>query len=395
MLSRYQKTRKHTLAIVKPLCIEDFVCQPTDFVSPPKWHLAHTTWFFEVIILKEFTINYKPYHPQFNFLYNSYYKSVGSFIPQPQRGALSRPTVTDIIAYRSYVDVQMEKLLDPANSPSKKLLNLATIGLNHEEQHQELLWTDIKYILGKNPLKPAYQKNEKSIENPQNQLSKPTEWISITKNLYWIGANKQHFSYDCENPQHQVFLNDYQIKSQLITNAEYLKFIQDKGYHRHELWLSEGMKWVQEKHIQAPLYWEKISQEWYHYTLAGMQKIDLSKPVCHISFYEADAFCKWKGNSFRLPTEFEWETACRQVGSSFSWGTLWEWTSSAYRPYPGYQELDGTLSEYNGKFMMNQMVLKGASTATTPKHSRPSYRNYFSAETQWQLTGIRLIQISS
>ena len=354
--------------------------QPIVDVSPPKWHLGHTTWFFETFILIPHAKGYNVFDPNYNFVFNSYYETIGARVIRTDRGNLSRPSVEDIYKYRAYVDEAMQQWL--SSELNDDLLPLITLGLNHEEQHQELLVTDIKYILGNNPLMPAY--NESGVIT-NNEITDDS-YISIPEGVYEVGFEGDGFCFDNELNRHKVYLQNYKIAKHLVTNEAYLKFINNDGYKSHQYWHSEGFEWVKIHHIEAPMYWHLIDDEWHHYTLNGLQPLDLKAPVCHISFYEAAAFAAWKGK--RLPTEFEWEIAATQ----FNWGQRWEWTDSAYLPYPGFKRAEGAIGEYNGKFMVNQMVLRGASEATPPHHSRITYRNFFQTGLRWQYTGIRLAE---
>ena len=377
LADRYLAVRKHTEEICKPLMLEDFVVQPDPDVSPPKWHLAHTTWFFEEFLLAPHFKNYRRFHPQYSYLFNSYYESVGERILRLHRGNMSRPTVEEMYQYRAYVDGHMQMLLADAN---QEVVPLLEIGLNHEQQHQELLFTDIKFILGHNPLFPPYK-----IDFPETYTRETDDTFShIPGGEYSIGYKGYGFSYDNEHGVHNVMLNPFYISKRLVTNGEYLQFIIDGGYQRWEYWHSDAWTWVKEKDIRGPLYWYFIDGAWHRYSMAGLEKVDPAEPVTHVSFYEASAYAMWKG--LRLPTEFEWEAAADQ----FSWGQRWEHTNSAYLPYPGYAKPDGAIGEYNGKFMINTMVLRGASIATPPNHSRKTYRNFFYPNTRWQFNGIRL-----
>jgi len=378
LTDRYFKTRKLTAAICNHLQTEDYVVQPIGDVSPPKWHLGHTTWFFETFILKPYFMGYQEYSPEYNYVFNSYYETVGNRVIRTDRGNLSRPTVIDIYRYREYVDDAMVSFL--CHEPSNDIKELLVLGFNHEEQHQELLYTDIKYILGHNPLFPAYNKNYVS---PKVETIN-TDFISMPEGVYEIGFKGDEFCFDNELNRHKVYLSSYQISPNLVTNAEYLEFINADGYHDFRHWHAEGWDWVKNNKIEAPLYWHLIDGEWHHYTLRGLEPLSLNEPVCHISFFEAYAFASWKG--LRLPTEFEWEAAAGQ----FKWGKAWEWTESSYLPYPGFAKAPGAIGEYNGKFMVNQMVLRGASEVTSPGHSRATYRNFFQTHLRWQFTGIRL-----
>jgi len=376
---KYQTIRKRSVEICQPLEIEDYVVQPIVDVSPPKWHLGHTTWFFETFILIPNFPDYQVFDEQYNFVFNSYYETIGARVIRTDRGNLSRPSVSDIYRYREYVDQNMTVFLSnfDLNEDLKKLFEL---GLNHEQQHQELLLTDIKYILGHNPLFPAYNENYPS-ENPENEN---LEMISFPEGIYEIGFEGEGFCFDNELNRHKIFLNDFEISNRLVTNAEYLEFMNDGGYEDFRHWHAEGWDWVKGNQAKSPLYWHFIEGKWMHYTLNGLKKINSDDELCHINFYEASAFASWKG--LRLPTEAEWEVA----SGKFSWGKRWEWTGSAYLPYPGFAKEEGAVGEYNGKFMVNQMVLRGASIATQVGHSRKTYRNFFQTQLQWQFTGIRL-----
>lgn len=376
--NRYKEIRNYTSQICGPLEIEDYVVQPIADVSPPKWHLGHTTWFFETFILKPNFRGYKVFNEQYNYVFNSYYETVGARVIRTDRGNLSRPSVADVYRYREYVDAKMEDFFQSA-SISDEIGTLLELGLNHEQQHQELLLTDIKYILGHNPLFPPY--SEEVI--PEGHIPM-AERIAFSEGIYEIGFKGDGFCFDNELGRHRVYLEDFEIASQNVTNAEYLEFIADGGYADFRHWHAEGWDWVKQQKAKAPLYWHFMDDQWMNYTLHGLRKVDPKAPVCHVSFYEAAAYASWKG--MRLPTEAEWEVASQQ----FSWGNRWEWTGSAYLPYPGFKKEAGAVGEYNGKFMVNQMVLRGASVATPKGHSRNTYRNFFHAQMQWQFTGIRL-----
>lgn len=380
LLDFFLDTRSHSEVICKPLEIEDYVVQPIVDVSPPKWHLGHTTWFFEAFILEPHAPNYQLFDSDFSFVFNSYYETVGKRVIRADRGNMSRPSVKTVYEYRAYVTDAIQELFK--NEQTKDLNDLLEIGIHHEKQHQELLLTDIKYILGNNPLLPAY--SEQFMEHPIEKHEQ--DWISIEEGIYDIGHDSGSFCYDNELSKHKVYLACFEISNKLITNGEYLNFINAKGYERFELWHAEGWDWVNQHKITSPMYWHKIENEWYHYTFSGLRKIDLNAPLSHISYFEAFAFSQWKGH--RLPTEFEWEVAQHY----FSWGKRWEWTESAYLPYPNYQKAEGALGEYNGKFMVNQKVLRGGSVATSKRHTRPSYRNFFQPNLRWQFTGLRLVK---
>ncbi|APY12323.1 sulfatase maturase [Seonamhaeicola sp. S2-3] len=376
----YQQIRQQTLAFCKHLAIEDFSIQVVQFASPAKWHLAHTTWFFETFILKTYSDNYKVFDADFNFLFNSYYNNVGDRILQANRGNMSRPSIDRVFEYRNYVDKHMMRLLSEATD--KKLLSLVILGLNHEQQHQELLVTDVKYMLGHNPLFPVFNADYNLVKD----YNASNTSVNIKAGNYTIGYQGNDFCYDNELGVHQVYLNDFEINNHLVTNGEYLEFMNSGAYSDFNLWLDEGWTWINQNNIKAPLYWHKKDGEWYQYTLAGLQKIDPLALVSHVSFFEAQAFAEWKG--MRLPTEFEWEIASQK----FDWGKRWEWTNSAYLPYPNFVKENGAVGEYNGKFMSSKMVLRGASVATSKNHSRPTYRNFFNPTQRWQYTGIRLVK---
>jgi ergothioneine biosynthesis protein EgtB len=374
----YKSVRLQTEAICELLQIEDYVVQPAGDVSPPKWHIGHTTWFFETFLLKPYANNYKDYNPDYNYVFNSYYETVGARVIRTDRGNLSRPTVKDVYQYRKYVDVAMEDFL--GGSIDEEVRSLVILGLNHEQQHQELLYTDIKYILGHNPLFPAYAHD--TIETVTEDLT--SEYVSIPGGVYEIGFDGKGFCFDNELGRHKVYVNDYDIRTSLVTNSEYLGFINAGGYSDFRYWHAEGWEWVKNNKATSPLYWHLVNGQWSQYTMQGLIPLAEQQPLCHINYYEATAFAAWKG--LRLPTEAEWEIA----SSRFNWGTRWEWTESAYLPYPGFTKTGGAIGEYNGKFMVSQMVLRGASVATALNHSRPSYRNFFHPHLQWQFTGIRL-----
>ncbi|MDF4204753.1 ergothioneine biosynthesis protein EgtB [Maribacter sp. SA7] len=378
LIDFFLETREHTEVICKPLEIEDYVVQPIIDASPPKWHLGHTTWFFEEFILKNYDKSYQVFDEDFSFVFNSYYETVGKRVVRADRGNLSRPSVKKVYEYRSYVTKAMNKLLETTKNAT--LLEVLEIGIHHEKQHQELLLTDIKYILGNNPLLPKYSDNfqEFTIEkDPQN-------WISMSEGIYEIGHDSTDFCFDNELGRHKVYLHDYQISNKLVTNEEYIEFIKSDGYKRFDLWHAAGWDWVQQNQVNAPLYWHEIDGIWHYYSLNGLIEVELAAPVTHISYFEAFAYAQYKG--VRLPTEFEWEAA----QNLFNWGQRWEWTESAYLPYPNYKKVDGALGEYNGKFMVNQKVLRGSSIATPNKHARHTYRNFFPTDLKWQFTGIRL-----
>lgn len=424
---RYQLVRNHTGDICKNLQPEDLQLQASDFASPAKWHLAHTSWFFETFLLKPHQAGYKEFNPAYNFFFNSYYESVGKRNPRPNRGLMSRPLVSEIFSFRRYVDSQMALLLDTDKFKDPELMMLFELGLQHEQQHQELLITDIKYALSLNPLYPAvldlkenkgnlvaesvhysgesaYNKDSfhsgESAFNRNSSHSGDTghtadladsgdtahTFIDITGGIFEIGARGEAFSFDNEHPRHRTFLESFSVRKGLVTNGEYLAFMNSGGYENFNYWHADARPWIADNEISAPLYWLNQDGKWFHYTLNGLSPLNLNAPVTHISFYEAFAFAEWAG--MRLLTEQEWEVAAPEL----NWGERWEWTSSAYVPYPGYQHAAGALGEYNGKFMVNQIILRGASIATSPCHSRITYRNFFNPPLRWQFTGIRLAQ---
>ncbi|WP_121667897.1 ergothioneine biosynthesis protein EgtB [Mesonia aquimarina] len=379
-LELFLETRQQTESICKPLSTEDYVVQPVEFVSPPKWHLGHTTWFFEEFILKNHKSNYELFDLQFAYVFNSYYESVGEKVVRTNRGNLSRPTVEKIYAYREYVTRELADFLKN-NSIDEDLQKVIEIGIHHEKQHQELLLTDIKYILGNNPLLPVYDNNFKEELIEEN----PLKWLHTEEGVYEIGATPDaDFHYDNEFGKHKVYANEFFIANKLVTNQEYIDFMEADGYENVLLWHAEAWDWITDEKINSPAYWYKFEGEWHQYTLGGFQRVNPKATLTHISYYEAYAFAQWK--NLRLPTEFEWEIAQEK----FNWGKRWEWTESAYLPYPNYKKDEGALGEYNGKFMVNQKVLRGGSIATAKKHTTPTYRNFFHPHLRWQFNGIRL-----
>ena len=379
LIDDYKQIRAHSEEICRPLQTEDYVVQPVVDVSPPKWHLGHTTWFFETFILCPYLKGYEIYNPDYNYVFNSYYETIGNRVIRTDRGNLSRPGVAEVYQYRSYVDQAMVRLMEKGIDEECK--ELLILGFHHEQQHQELLLTDIKYILGHNPLFPAYTAKE-----TEPTSSAESVMHTFKEGIYEIGFSGQGFCFDNELNRHKVYLNAFSISANLVSNREYLEFVNEGGYRNFIHWHAEGWDWVKNNQVVAPLYWHLIDGVWYHYTLGGLKLLNQDEALSHISYYEAYAYASWKG--MRLPTEFEWETA----SSDFEWGQRWEWTESAYLPYPGFSKAPGAIGEYNGKFMVNQKVLRGASVATPIGHSRPTYRNFFHPHLRWQFTGIRLAQ---
>ncbi len=403
----YQQVRQLSEQICQPLEIEDYVVQSMPDASPIKWHLAHTAWFFEVFILVPHLKGYKVFHPKYDYLLNSYYESLGQRVAASQRGTLSRPTVAETYRYRAYIDEAMQSLITE-NIGNSELESLIILGLNHEQQHQEFLFTNIKSIFGNNPLRPVYNPN---LLTPTFEKVQQLDWLEYPENLYEIGHNGKRFAFDNEQPRHQVYLQKYRLASRLVTNGEYLEFIQAGGYNNPDYWLSEGWIAARSQNWQAPLYWEQIDGDWWLMTLGGMRPLNDKEPVCHVSFYEADAYARWVGK--RLPTEAEWETASANLpvrgnlletgilhpaparGSDSPeqlFGDVWEWTNSTHQPYPGYRLEAGIIGEYNGKLMCNRLVLRGGSCVTPQSHIRSSYRNFYPPATRWQFSGIRLAE---
>jgi ergothioneine biosynthesis protein EgtB len=378
LLEKYRVVRAASESICRPLQKEDYVVQPIVDVSPPKWHLGHITWFWETFVLTPHQPGYLPCNPDYNYVFNSYYETIGARVVRTDRGNLRRPSVDEVYDYRRYVDGKMAALIDAGPDPA--LEQLIVLGLNHEQQHQELLYTDIKYILGHNPLFPAW--SDRDID--EDPSSEGSGFLSMPAGVYEIGYQGDGFCFDNELARHKVWLDDFQIAAGLVSSGEYLEFMGSGGYKNFSYWHAEGWDWVKNEGTGAPLYWHFIDGEWHHYTMAGLRPVDPEQPVCHINYYEAAAFAAWRG--CRLPTEWEWEAA----SGRFGWGKRWEWTESAYLPYPGFKKAAGAIGEYNGKFMVSQMVLRGASVATPAGHSRPTYRNFFHPPLRWQFTGIRL-----
>jgi len=404
---RYRAVRRQSERLCDPLVPEDYVVQSMPDVSPTKWHLAHTSWFFETFLLSPHARGYQPFDPHFEYLFNSYYVTVGDRHCRQNRGLLSRPTVEQIYTYRRHVDAAMEQFI--AELTPAQLVELGPVielGLHHEQQHQELMLTDIKHVFWVNPMRPAYRPRA----SEQAAQAPPMRWEGFDGGTQWVGHDGHGFAFDNEGPRHRVFLEPFQLSSRLVTNGEYKHFIKDDGYGRPDLWLSMGWAVVQQEQWQAPLYWIKQDGKWLYHTLAGLRPVDDAEPVCHVSYFEADAYARWAGA--RLASEFEWEFASQSApvegnfvesaryhpaalaeerpGLSQMFGDVWEWTGSAYLAYPGYRPPAGALGEYNGKFMCNQFVLRGGSCATPGDHIRRTYRNFFPPEARWQFSGFRL-----
>lgn len=410
LLQRFRQVRGETEKLCAPLATEDYCIQTMPDVSPPKWHIAHVSWFFEAFLLKPFATDYREFHPRYDYLFNSYYVTHSQPFPRPQRGLLARPTVEEVYHFRAHIDAAMAELIEnAADEHWPEVAERVVLGINHEQQHQELLLTDIKNIFAFNPLRPAYR-DDLAIIEAASAVTAPG-WLERPGGVGMIGHQGDSFKFDNEMPRHRVYLQDYALASRPVTNGEYLEFIEAGAYSQPEPWLSQGWSTVCENGWQAPLYWEKIDGVWWHYTLGGMRPVDENAPVTHISFYEADAYASWAGK--RLPSEAEWEvsadgqkpegnlreTDCLQpmpdmskAGLKQLFGDVWEWTQSSYAPYPGFRKLDGSLGEYNGKFMCSQMVLRGGSCVTPQSHIRASYRNFFYPGDRWQFTGLRLAE---
>ncbi len=417
LLAAFDQVRETTGRICDPLETEDYCIQSIPDVSPPKWHLAHTTWFFEQVILSRFSKPYKPYNEKYYYLFNSYYQSFGERWQRDIRGTLSRPTVKDVYAYRSAIDQRVREFIQSVDEETyRSVAPLIELGLHHEQQHEELLVTDIKHILASNPLQPSYRQN-----GPTHSIVKasPPTFIDIEGGIHEVGAKGEGFAWDNELPRHKTYLNDFRLMNRLVTCGEYLEFINDGGYANPLLWLSDAWELLTRERWEAPLYWMKSDDEWILMTLTGLRPLNPAEPVAHVSYYEAAAYARWANK--RLPTETEWEKGASLVPTSPScgnflesghfhpvplgeapgvqqqapsqmFGDVWEWTASAYLPYPGYKQERGPLGEYNGKFMINQMVLRGGSCATPRSHIRPTYRNFFQCDKRWQFTGFRLAE---
>ncbi len=404
--ARYTEVRRTTLDLCKPLETEDYVIQSMDDASPPKWHLAHTTWFFETFLLGEYAPHYRPHHPDFAYLFNSYYVSAGDRHPRPRRGLLSRPTVEEILVYRRAVDADMLELIDAVSDDHwAAVRGRVVLGLNHEQQHQELLLMDLKHNLWCNPLRPAYTPLPAAAAGTASKRT----FVTYEPGTYNIGHDGDGFAFDNETPRHEVRLGGFRIGARCVTNGEWLEFIEAGGYDDALLWLSDGWATAQREGWRAPLYWDRDESGWQQFTLGGMKAVDEREPVVHVSFYEADAFARWR--NARLPTEAEWEIAARNqpIRGNFlesgalhphppddardlvqMYGDVWEWTQSPYQPYPEFRPLGGGLGEYNGKFMINQVVQRGGSCLTPQSHIRPTYRNFFYPHQRWNTQGVRL-----
>ncbi len=422
--SRFLATRRFTEQICRPLAIEDFVVQAMPDASPTRWHLAHSTWFFETFVLARWQTDYQPFSADFHYLFNSYYNSLGEQFPRNQRGLLTRPTVAEVFAYRQAVDQRMNQLL--AAHDDAELSQVVELGIQHEQQHQELILTDLKYLLSCNPLTPVYRQSPRkggqahfahraSQKEPVPQRAQKARWKSFPGGIVSIGYGGREFSFDNERPRHQVFLQPFELSDRLVTCGEYLEFMNDGGYRRPEFWLSLGWSTKREQAWVAPLYWTERDGQWHAFTLSGTRPVRPQEPVVHVSYFEADAYARWRGA--RLPSEAEWEHAAAElpIDGSFAesehfhpaeadasgeglvqmFGEVWQWTQSPYTPYPGYAPPAGALGEYNGKFMCNQYVLRGGSCATPASHIRATYRNFFPPEARWQFSGIRLARDSA
>lgn len=397
LLTFYDEVRRLTRSLCEPLSAEDMLVQSMPRASPTKWHLAHTTWFFETFLLAG-SAGYEPFDPRFGFLFNSYYNAVGERIPRPRRGLLSRPTLDEVMRYRDEVDAAMRRLIASGRPDAGRVV----LGLHHEQQHQELILTDIKHAFAANPLRPAYRSRSTTLAG----IASRPDWLPHPGGLVEVGHDGESFAFDNESPRHPVYLRPFRVASRLVTCGEWLAFLDDRGYERPELWLSDGWDACRDQGWRSPLYWEKREGRWWQFTLQGMCPVREDEPVCHISFFEADAFARWSGA--RLPTEAEWEVVAAEqssegafldpltlhptpAGDAPQWfGEAWQWTASPYVGYPGYQPARGALGEYNGKFMNGQYVLRGGSCLTPRRHFRITYRNFFPPDARWQVSSLRL-----
>ncbi len=417
---RYQAVRRLSYQLAQPLSPEDTVAQSMPDASPIKWHLAHTTWFFEQFVLQPFAPRYRPFHRDFSFMFNSYYNAVGDRVARPMRGLMTRPSLEQVMQYRDHVDAAISQLLDDPAADHQSAQPIIETGLHHEQQHQELMLTDLKHLLSLNPLNPVYLEPPPSDPTPEtaarpaNAPAEPMSWRAFDEAVTSIGHAGPGFAFDNETPRHRTLIHAFELADRLVTNRQYLQFIEAGGYEQPLLWLDEGWARVQADGWRCPLYWRRREDQWHSFTLHGLGPLDLNEPVCHVSFYEADALARFAGA--RLATEAEWEAAAanlpvtgqcveagryqpsaaipagqsRQPTIRDMYGKLWQWTASAYRPYPGFQPAAGALGEYNGKFMCSQFVLRGGSCCTSQTHIRPTYRNFFHPSARWQFTGIRL-----
>ncbi len=409
LINRFNTIRNFSNYLVEPLETEDFVVQAMENTSPAKWHLAHVSWFYETFVLEKAINDYESLHPQYSYIFNSYYLQTGEPHTRSKRGLLSRPTVREVFEYRDYVNKEIISFLEDAGEEELDEFGpVIEIGNHHEQQHQELLLTDLKYMFAQNPLYPGYR----DLDLTAGQSPGVLNWYQFDEGIYEIGSDGREYTYDNEQPRHRRFLESFELGDRLITNGEYIQFMEDGGYERSELWLDDGWSIVNKRNWNSPLYWMQKDNEWYYYTLGGFRKVNPHEPVTHVSYYEADAFARWAGA--RLPGEAEWEVAAgdqpgegnfvekkyfhpqplrkNQNGLKLKqmFGDVWEWTKSSYEPYPGYKPLPGALGEYNGKFMVSQYVLRGGSCATSETHIRKTYRNFFYPDARWQFNGIRL-----